>query len=186
MLEIDREVAAERSLKIRTVETSMDDLSMFSTGQFDLVIQPVSTCYIHDVGVVYREVARVLRGGGLYISQHKQPTSLQASLEPIAAGNRYVIEHPCYTDVPLAPIQSTSLVREPGAYEYIHRWEQLLGLMCRAGFLLEDLVEPIHADSTAMPNTFPHRSQFLPPYVRIKARRKHNSIPHLGTLIGTD
>ena len=187
MLEIDREVAAERGLQVRTVETSMDDLSMFSAGQFDLVIQPVSSCYVADIGTVYREIARVLRGGGLYINQHKQPTSLQASLESTAAGHCYVIEQSYYSDVPLAPIRTTNLIREPGTYEYIHRWEQLIGLMCRAGFVIEDLIEPMHADSTAVPNTFPHRSQFIPPYVRIKARRVRDAGGvGKGTLIGTD
>src|SRR5438045_3615874 len=72
-LELDREVAAERRLELRTVEASMDDLAMFSSGEFDIVIQPVSTCYLPEVAPVYREVARVTRASGLYISQHKSP-----------------------------------------------------------------------------------------------------------------
>src|SRR6478672_11461646 len=75
-LELDREVAAERRLELRTVEASMDDLSMLAAGTFDIVIQPVSTCYLPQIGPIYQEVARVTRGGGLYISQHKSPTSL--------------------------------------------------------------------------------------------------------------
>ena len=63
MLELDRQVAAERKLEIETVETSMDQLSMFADRTFDLVIHPVSTCYLPDVRSVYREVARVTRPG---------------------------------------------------------------------------------------------------------------------------
>ena len=37
-LELDRVVAAERGLDIRTVNTSMDDLSMFDAGEFEIVI----------------------------------------------------------------------------------------------------------------------------------------------------
>src|SRR5262245_30646009 len=51
-LELDREVAAERRLELKTVEASMDDLAMFAAGEFDIVIQPVSTCYLPDSGAV--------------------------------------------------------------------------------------------------------------------------------------
>src|SRR5262245_9485792 len=56
MLRIDREVAAERGLAVRTVEASMDDLSALRPASFDVVIQPVSTCYLPDIAPVYREV----------------------------------------------------------------------------------------------------------------------------------
>ena len=83
-LELDREVAIERKVDLRTVHTSMDDLSMFHPGEFDLVIQPVSTCYVADVSKTYLEVARVVRPGGIYVSQHKQPVSLQAETKSAA------------------------------------------------------------------------------------------------------
>src|SRR5690349_20556785 len=85
-LELDREVAAERRLELRTVEASMEDLSMFGGGEFDIVIQPVSTCYVPDIDLVYRELARITRAGGLYVSQHKSPTSLQADVQPSPHG----------------------------------------------------------------------------------------------------
>src|SRR6187455_1346257 len=74
MLELDREVAAERGLKLRTVEASIDDLSALSPAEFDIVVQPVSTCYVPEIAPVYQAVARITRPGGLYISQHKTPT----------------------------------------------------------------------------------------------------------------
>jgi len=167
-LELDREVAAERRLELKTVEASMDDLMMFGAGEFDIVVQPVSTCYLPEIGVVYREVARVTRAGGLYISQHKSPVSLQAEVLPSARG--YEITEPYYRRGPLPPVIG-SPHREEGTLEYLHRWEELLGLLCRAGFVIEDLVEPLHAKADASPGTFGHRSRYVAPYVRIKARR---------------
>ena len=38
MLRLDREVATERKLNIRTCEASMDDLSMFDSGRFEVVV----------------------------------------------------------------------------------------------------------------------------------------------------
>ena len=171
MLQLDRAVAAERKLDLETVQTSMNDLHMFASGIFDLVIHPVSTCYVPEIASVYGEVARVLRSGGLYISQHKQPTSLQASLKPDGTG--YAITEKYYRRDSLPVFDGKSLLRETGAREYIHRWEELIGLMCRAGFVIEDLLEPMHAKRDATPGSLGHRSQFIAPYVRVKARRSN-------------
>lgn len=179
-LELDREVAAERRLTLRTIETSMDDLSMFRTGEFEMVIHPVSTCYLPDIRAVYEQVARVTGAGGLYISQHKQPVSLQADTHP--QGQGYLIRESYYRQSPLPPVTG-SLHREEGTLEFLHRWEELVGAMCRAGFSIEDLVEPCHSKSDAAPGTFAHRSQFIAPYVRIKARRRTSASPSTSRVI---
>src|SRR4051812_17040619 len=70
MLELDKRVAAEHGLKVVPVQSSMDNLSAFAESSFDVVLQPVSTCYVADISRVYLEVARVLRADGIYISQH--------------------------------------------------------------------------------------------------------------------
>ena len=171
MLELDRQVAAERGLSLRTIETSMDDLAAFATGEFDVVTQPVSTCYVRDVAAVYRQVARVTAAGGLYISQHKQPVSLQAGETPAASG-RYELVEPCDTREPLREV-AASRHREEGTLEFAHGWESLVGHLCRAGFVLEDLMEPPHADASAPVGSFGHRCRYAPPYVRLKARRTH-------------
>ena len=167
-LALDREVAREREIDLRTVQASMDNLNMFSAGEFDLVVQPVSTCYVPDVSLVYHEVARILRPGGVYVSQHKQPTSLQAEVNSSSHG--YGVETSYYHQGPL-PTVAGSLHREEGTLEFLHRWEALVGGLCRAGFVVEDLSEPCHGKPDAPPNSWGHRSQYVPPYVRIKARR---------------
>ncbi len=122
-----------------------------------------------DVLAVYRQVARVTVAGGLYISQHKQPASLQAGGRAVAARlrvGRAVLSHAAR----LPPVAG-SPHREAGTLEFLHRWEELLGGMCRAGFAIEDLLEPLHADEQAPIGSFAHRSRYVAPYVRIKARR---------------
>ncbi len=142
---------------------------MLRDGEFDLVIHPVSTCYVRDVLPIYREVARVLRPGGLYISQHKSPTNLQTSLQPRAG--HYVIEHPVGSTAPVTPTQEPSRLREPGTQEFAHSLESLLGGICRAGMLIEDLVEPRHGKPDQPLGSFAHRCYFVPPYLRVKARK---------------
>jgi hypothetical protein len=50
-----------------------------------------------------------------------------------------------------------------------------LGGLCRAGFVIEDLIEPVHARPNAEIGSFAHRSKYLAPYVRIKARRRSDA-----------
>ena len=169
MLELDRKVAADRKLKLKTVEASMDDLSMLADRSFDIVIHPVSTCYVPDIGLVFSEVARVLAGGGIYISQHKQPVSLQADAQ--SKLGEYKIRHGYYSKVPLPQSPAPNLVREQGTMEYVHRWEEILGGMCRASMVIEDVTEPLHAKADSAIDSFAHRCQFIAPYIRIKARR---------------
>jgi SAM-dependent methyltransferase len=168
MLALDREVAAERGLTIRTVEASMDDLAALPAASFDVVVQPVSTCYVPDVLAVYREVARVIAPGGVYISQHKQPGSLQADVRSSPRG--YELIEPYFRSGPLPPVEG-SPHREEGTLEFLHRWEELIGGLCRSGFVIEDLMEPPHARPGAEIGSFAHRSAYVAPYVRIKARR---------------
>lgn len=169
MLALDRAVARERRLDLEIVEGSMDDLGMFRAGRFDLVIHPVSTCYVPDVAVVFAAVARVTKPGGLYVSQHKSPGSLQAALEPGSAG-RYELRFPTFHVEPL-PAAPPSRLREAGTQEFIHALGTLLGGICRAGFMIEDVQEPDHVEPAAPPGAFGHRAAFLPPYLRVLARR---------------
>jgi ubiquinone/menaquinone biosynthesis C-methylase UbiE len=168
MLAQDRREAERRGVQVRTIHGSMDDLSMLAEESFDIVHQPVSSCYVPKIGPVYREIARVLRNRGLYISQHKQPTSLQVvDRDP---QNRYIIGISYYHADPLPAVPDTAY-REGGTVEYLHRWEQLVGELCKAGFVIEDLVEPRRGDPKALPGSFRHRGMYIAPYVRIKARR---------------
>ena len=168
MLALDQREAERRGVEVRILEASMDDMSMLRDAEFDIVHQPVSTCYVPDIAKVYREIARVLRIGGIYISQHKQPTSLQIIGRD--EQQRYVIGTSYYHTGPLPPAMDTSY-REPGAVEYLHRWEQLVGDLCLAGFVIEAFSEPFRGDPQASPGDHRHRGWHVPPYVRMKARR---------------
>ena len=182
MLALDRAVARERGFDARLVQTSMEELSMFAVGEFDLVIHPVSTCYVADVAPVFAAVARVTRPGGLYVSQHKSPTSLQATLRPERSGGNYAFAERYYREGPL-PAAEPSRLREQGTLEYLHRWEQLLGGICRAGFAIEDVLEPMHAERDAEPGSFGHRAQYVAPYVRIKARRNSDATSNVRSIV---
>jgi len=168
MLKKDEQEASRRNYKVRVVEASMDNLQMFADECFDIVHQPVSTCYVPDVTAVYREIARVLRDDGLYISQHKQPTSLQITERD--ERHRYVLGLRYYQDSSLPLVEDESY-RESGTVEFLHRWEELVGGLCRSGFVIEDLTEPYRGDPQAPLGSWRHRGLFVAPYLRMKSRR---------------
>lgn len=168
MLELDRREATRRGLSVTTLCGSMDDLSMLHDETFDIVHQPVSTCYVPSIVGVYEQISRVLRDGGLYISQHKQP--ICAQITERTPRNHFVIGIEYFHEGPLPKVDDTSY-RETGAVEYLHRWDELVGGLCRTGFVLEDLREPRRADLKAPVDHFGYRGRFVPPYVRLKARR---------------
>ncbi|WP_437185979.1 class I SAM-dependent methyltransferase [Planctomicrobium sp. SH668] len=174
MLKRDEVEAKRRNLKVNVVRGVMEDLSQFGEASFDIVHHPVSTCYIPRIRDVYQQIGYVLRDNGLYISQHKQPGSLQVVERD--SQNRYIIGIPYYHTDPL-PLVPDRAYREPGAEEYLHRWEQLIGDLCRSGFVIEDVVEPKRGDPAARPGHFRHRGMFVAPYVRIKARRIRTKPP---------
>jgi ubiquinone/menaquinone biosynthesis C-methylase UbiE len=173
MLRLDTREAKRRRFQVQTVQASMDDISMLADESFDIVHQPVSTCYVPDLKPVYAGIARVLRSHGLYISQHKQPVSLQISHRN--ERQQFVIGVEYYHAGPL-PQQQDTAYRESGATEYLHRLDQIVGDLCLAGFVIEDLREPKRADYKVDVSHFGYRGRFVPPYVRMKARRVERSV----------
>jgi len=84
-LEQDRRVAERDGLDIETVHGTMTDLTAFSEGSFDLVVNPVSVVFVDDVKAVWREVARVLRPGGVLLAGFGNPA-------------KFIFDSPTYED----------------------------------------------------------------------------------------
>lgn len=57
----DRNVAERDGLPLSTILGTMTDLSRFKDGSFDLIVHPVSNCFVEDVRPVWTEAYRVLK-----------------------------------------------------------------------------------------------------------------------------
>ena len=171
MLENDQKLAKEQGFNIRVLQTSMDDLNALDTAEFDIVIHPVSTCYLPDIKVIYQEVARVSKAGAIYISHHKQPLSMQASAKPI--NGFYQIVETNERKGALPPVKGT-MHREEGTLEFLHSWDDILGELCRNGFYIDDFYVAKHGDPNAELGSFEHRSSFISPFLSIKAIRRND------------
>lgn len=167
-LDHDRRAAGSAGLTLQTICASLDDLHELDEASCDVVVQPVSACYLPDLSRMHQEIARVLRPGGLYLAQHKQPASTQAEAQPTDGG--YLVRVRSSEHAPL-PDRVGVAHREPGTAEYLHTLETLVGGLCRAGFVVCDLQEPVIADAFAPSASAEHRALYLPPYLKIKARR---------------
>jgi SAM-dependent methyltransferase len=169
MLELDREICEHYRFNARLIQASMLSMPMLKDEEFDLVIHPVSTCYVSHLQPVFDEVARVLRPGGLYVSQHKSPFSLQCSL--LTDRGKYWVETELNSTAKPVPHGQRSPLRETDSTEISHSLETILGGICRAGMIIEDLTEPDHVKTDAEINSSGHRAKFIRPYLRVKARR---------------
>lgn len=188
MLAIDAKLAGQLSLPINIQCKSLLEWSEQTRGssqpdRFDVVVQPVSTCYLPELSSLYSAIHRVLIPGGLYLSQHKQPSSLLVS--GWSADGGYRMDHPARVGYPLPNAVSSNAVssgtmrsnaslpqREAGTTEYAHSLDALLGAMCRAGFAIEDFTEPARSDYWAAAGTAGHLAHFISPYLKIKAVRR--------------
>ena len=61
--------------------------------------------------------------------------------------NGYELEEPYYRGGPL-PQVAGSPHREEGTLEFLRSVEELIGELCRAGFMIEDLLEPVHGNAS--------------------------------------
>ncbi|MEW6046762.1 MAG: class I SAM-dependent methyltransferase [Bacillota bacterium] len=172
-LERDRETARRFGLHVETVEGDMCDLSALVQGGrlYDLVYQTVSTDFVPDVNVVYREVAKMLRPGGQYLVTHWNPIFWQLDEEWVGG---YRVVRPQKPGEPLVheywEIDGKRVT--VGTVEFFHPLHDLIGGLCRAGFVIEDFSEDERGDPTAPPGSWDHLRAFFPPLLAIKARRR--------------
>jgi SAM-dependent methyltransferase len=139
-LEAERQVAAREGYDINIVRADMTEPLPFADASFDLVINPVSLCYVREVEPIWREVARVLRPGGV----------LLAGLD---TGLNYVVdeaEQRIVRGLPFDPLANPALMAELEAeddgVQFSHTLDELLGGLLRAGFAIDDLFEDVNGE----------------------------------------
>src|SRR5215212_4112098 len=72
----DGDAAARFNVDIEIVQGDMQDLSHFEDAVFDIVYQSYSLGFVSDARVIFQQVARVLRRGGIYHFMCANPFSL--------------------------------------------------------------------------------------------------------------
>src|SRR5690606_23960346 len=92
-LERDQQAAAHYGLTITTQQGDMRDLAAFAADSFDLVYHPYSLNFVPDARVVFGQVARVLRPGGMYYVMCANPFAAGLT-EHTWNGDGYTLKEP--------------------------------------------------------------------------------------------
>ena len=138
-LEIDRQVASEHDLTLKTLQRDMRDLG--DIGPFDMIINPCSVNFCDQVERVWQEAFRVLSPGGVFMAGLINPINYLFDDEEMLSG-KFVVKNsiPFHSNsAELIDVQDEDVPPVPA--EFGHSLEQLISGQLKAGFLLTDFYE---------------------------------------------
>jgi SAM-dependent methyltransferase len=147
-LALDCSVAKREGLSIRTVQGDMADLSCFDDGSFDLIFNPVSTCFVPDVMPVWKECHRVLRPGGRLLSGVMNPAYYLFDRLALEKGDPAIAQYKLpYTDpTHLSDQALKAWMEKKWAFEYSHSLQTLIGGQTSVGLQIASLYEDSWSD----------------------------------------
>lgn len=139
-LDSERTVAQREGYDIECVRADMSQPLPFEDGSFDLIMHPVSNCYVEQVLPIWRECHRVLRPGG----------RLLAGLDN---GLAYAFDDACERLVrrlPYNPLRDPELaakinLKEDGV-QFSHTLDEQIRGQLQAGFTLLDCYEDTESE----------------------------------------
>lgn len=178
MLERDREAAARLQTRVDIQQGDMRDLSCFSDPRFDIVWHAYSINFIPDPRPVFKEVARVLRPGGLYRIEFQNP--LVSGLgEDDWDGQGYPLRllYEDGAELTEAPWEfedeQGQLVKVNAPREFRHTLSGVINPLANLGFTLIGLWEDVAAefsgrpDPDPTPGTWQHFIRIAPPWLTL-------------------
>lgn len=141
-LEQDEMVAKRDGLQIRTVQGNMSDLRGFADETFDLVVHPVSNLFVEDVRLVWTEISRVLKAGGILIAGFTNPLLWLFDDEQEQKGILDVKHSiPSSTLDHLAKDKVEEFIQSNETIEYAHTLEDQIQGQIEAGLVLTGFYE---------------------------------------------
>jgi len=161
-LKQDRLVGQREGLQLKTVEGDAADLSTFADESFDLIFNPVSTVFMPDVRIVWRECSRVLRRGAILMTGSMNPVHYIFDLFKADEGILEVTHSIPYSDLTSLSEEDREEYLSKGLpLEFGHSLTDLLGGQCAAGLVITDLYEDYMVDSPV--------HNFHPSYIATRA-----------------
>jgi SAM-dependent methyltransferase len=134
----ERLVAQREGYAITVIRGDMTKALPFPAGSFDLIVHPVSNCYVEDVRHVWRECFRVLRPGGSLLAG--MDNGLNFLFEDLEKGPLLVVNK-----LPVNPLRDPAryaqALQENDGIQFSHSLEEQLGGQLEAGFVLTGLYE---------------------------------------------
>ena len=151
----DALVAERHGLDLTVVLGDMAHLEMFESHAFDLIVHPVSNCFVADVMPVWREASRVLRPRGILLAGFANPAMYIFDLDLAERAGRLEVKHALpYED---------AWRSEDEPYEFSHTLETQIGGQIDAGFAITGFYED-HMGSDGNP-----LNRFMPTFIATRA-----------------
>ena len=134
-IESEMLVAERENYKIRAIRGDMTKPLPFADGEFDLIVHPVSNCYVKEVRPIWKECFRVLKKGGFLLSGVDNNVNYMVDDDETTIVNRLPFD-------PLAnPEQMAQLTRDDAGVQFSHSMEEQIGGQIDAGFIIRGIYE---------------------------------------------
>jgi SAM-dependent methyltransferase len=173
-LQQDVVAAARYGVEVVTQQGDMRDLSAFESTSFDIVWQPYSLSFVPDPRVVYAQVARVIRPGGLYHFAVANPFASGMGTQDWN-GEGYLIRRP-YVEGAEITYQDEDWVfraspeardRIAGPREYRQTLGRILAGLAENHLVTYEMLEWAGHEQNleAAPGTWDHFTSIVPPWL---------------------
>lgn len=177
-LEQDRRAAGHYGFEVETVRGDMRDLSALDADAFDVVSHSYSLNFVPDSRAVFREVARVLRAGGLYRFMCANPFVMGVSTKSWD-GRGYTLIEPYVEGATIEGVDEEWVYEREGhegirpPREYRHGLATLVAGLFENGLQVERASEDesMRPDPRAEPGTWDHFMHYVRPWLTFLARR---------------
>ena len=172
----DAEAAAHYETEIKIVQGDIRNLSCFDESSFDIVDHGYSLSFVTDAAEVFRQVARVLRKGGLYWFSCANPFVMGMSQNDWN-GNGYVLKNPYLSKARITYDDQDWVYNRdehapvPSPIEYRHTLSDLVNGLIDSGFVILHLLDnqDMYPDADAEPGSWDHFVAFAPPWLSFLA-----------------
>ncbi len=134
-LESERMVAAREGYEIDIVRADMTKPLPFADESFDIIVHPVSNCYIREVEPVWRECYRILKPGGVLLA------GVDNGINYIFDETETTLTHRLPFDPLSDPALMEVLQKTNDGVQFSHTFEEQVGGQLKAGFVLTHLFE---------------------------------------------
>ncbi|HEY8559406.1 MAG TPA: methyltransferase domain-containing protein [Pyrinomonadaceae bacterium] len=176
-LERDLEAALHYGFDVKIKQGDMRDLSEFEKSSFDVVNHAYSLNFVPDAVSVFRQVARILRPGGIYHFSCANPFVMGTG-QSDWNGEGYILKK-TYTDKAQISYEDQDWVYERDSdddsirqpIEYRHTLASLFNGLIENNLLVFHVSDncDMYPDENAAPGTWEHFVAFAPPWLSIWA-----------------
>jgi SAM-dependent methyltransferase len=155
-LALDRQVAEREGLYLQLDQGDMRDLSRYRKGSFDLIVHPVSNCFVDRVDIIWDECYRVLRPGGRLLAGFLNPALFIFDEAADREHGKLMVRHRLpYADLEVMSADEIERrVNRGDGMTFSHSLEAQIGGQLEAGFLLAGLYEDDWNDEATALNRY--------------------------------